>query len=150
MRLLALLCGLCRLARPTLAVGDGSQSDRALEDRVSLLESQLVALNATVISLQASLEESRAKLQIAELTTQQGKGAVDFPLSYKIRQKPFERVMFDWSVSFTITFGDVDMGEFRQVWQCALLLIYEGACISFSRRCLCQSVRMCVVDCIQQ
>lgn len=116
MRLFSLLCGLYHLATPALAVNDGTQPGPTLDDRVSLLESQLVALNATVISLQASLEESRAKLQIAEQTTQQGKVAVDFPLSYKIRQKPFERVMFDLSVSFTITFGDVDMGEFRQVW----------------------------------
>lgn len=102
-----------------------SEAADDLDTRVAQLEEQVALLKDTVSQLQKTIAEADLVPKSAAGHDEKPKGSATakardgFPRHYKIRQKPYERVMFDLSVSFDVySGGDTYLGEFRQVCTC--------------------------------
>eukprot|EP01134_Creolimax_fragrantissima_P007502 CFRG7502T1 len=78
--------------------------------RVAVLEEEVSSLKSLLQHRQPATHD--AKTAIA--TPAAHSDSHNFPPLYKIKQKPYERVMMDLSVSFDVYAGDSYLGEFRQ------------------------------------
>lgn len=91
-----------------------AQRVTTLEHELRGLEHTVAGLHEQVVGLMGKTVQARSQASPGEAETVYSVDATGFSRFYKIKQKPWERTVFDLSVSFEVYAGDTYLGDFWQ------------------------------------